>query len=52
MVTTTDYKVGTSATVFGARQVEGTIGVLGQATSKVGLKAKRKGAMVKASAKC
>lgn len=51
VVTTTDYKVGTSATVFGARQVEGTIEVVGQATSKVGLKAKRKGAKVKASAK-
>lgn len=51
VATTTDYKVGTSPTVFGAKQVEGTIEVVGQATSKVALKAKRKGNKVTATAK-
>ncbi|KQV67524.1 hypothetical protein ASC64_09735 [Nocardioides sp. Root122] len=51
VATTVDYKVGTSPTVFGARQVEGTIEVVGQAKSKVSLKAKRKGSKVKAAAK-
>ena len=51
VVTTTDYKVGSNATVFGTRQVEGTIEVVGEAKSKVALKAKRKGTKVKAAAK-
>jgi hypothetical protein len=51
VATTVDYKVGTSPTVFGARQVEGTIEVVGQAKSKVSLKATRKGAKVTAKAK-
>ena len=51
VATTTDYKVGSNPTVFGTKQVEGTIEVVGEAKSKVGLKAKRKGMKVKAAAK-
>lgn len=51
IMTTTDYKVGTSATVFGSKVSEGTIQVVGQAKSKVALKAKRKGSKVTATAK-
>jgi hypothetical protein len=50
IATTVDYKVGTGPTVFGTRQVEGTVEVVGQATSKVSLKAKRKGKKVTATA--
>ncbi|GAA1940164.1 hypothetical protein [Nocardioides hwasunensis] len=51
IATTVDYTVGTSATVFGTKQVAGTVDVVGRATTKVSLKAKRTGAEVTATAK-
>ncbi len=51
IVTTTEYKVGTEATVFGAEQIEGTFQAVRNAKSKISLKAKRKGAKVTATAK-
>jgi hypothetical protein len=50
IATTTDYKAGTANTVFGTKQVEGTLELVDKATSKVSLKAKRKGKKVTATA--
>lgn len=48
---TSEYRVGTSNTVFGARTLDGTFQVVRAAKSKVALGAKRKGAKIVATAK-
>lgn len=49
--TTTDYRVGQTATVFGAETLEGTFEVVRSAKTKASIKAKRKGAKIVTTSK-